>query len=198
MKRVENITNVEIMQLKAPLRRVRPPVWRRLHIRNDATLEALHECLQVSFGWANSHLHSFSTGTTVYGPEALADALNAADERGTCLRDVFRRPGDRLWYEYDPGDGWAHDLVFERTVPFDYARPYPWVVGGRRACPPDDVGGVSGYERFLEAVTDKRHPEHKDMRKWYGGTFDPAQFDLLAVNRELHGEKAPAPEESTP
>src|SRR5262245_19137801 len=149
MKRKKPIMIVSVLQLKATLRRVSPAVWRRLHIRSDATLEALHDCLQVAFGWAGSHLHSFSTDTTVYGPASLLDHLETRDEREAVLHDVFRRPGATLKYEYDFGDGWMHHVVFERVVAPEFDRPYPWVVGGRGACPPEDVGGQWGYVRFL-------------------------------------------------
>jgi hypothetical protein len=191
------LTIVSILQLKVTLRKLSPPVWRRLHIRSDATLEALHRSLQIAFGWGNSHVHSFSTDTATYGPVSLADHIELTDERKVVLRDLFRRPGATLYYEYDPGDGWVHHIVFERVVPLEFERPYPWVVGGRRACPPDDVGGVWGYEHFLDAISDKRHPEHREMHKWYGGAFDPSRFDLAAVNRALHSDDAPAPERLT-
>ena len=198
MKRTKPIRIVSVFQLKAKLGRVSPPVWRRVQIRSDATLEALHECLQVAFGWAGSHLHSFSTETTVYGPGTLLDQIGGArDERKVVLSDVFRRSCVTLHYEYDPGDGWVHRVVFERVVPPELIRPYPWVVGGRGACPPEDVGGPWGYVRFLEAILDAHHPKHREMRKWYGGSFDPGRFDVSAVNRVLHGGDMPAPERPT-
>jgi hypothetical protein len=57
---------------------------------------------------------------------------------------------------------------------------------GKRACPPEDVGGVWGYESFLEAIRDPKHPEHSVMRKWAGKKYDPQLFDLVAVNKALH------------
>jgi hypothetical protein len=199
MRRKQLIRIVSILQLKAKLRRVSPPVWRRLQIQSDATLEALHDCLQVAFGWAGSHLHSFSTETTVYGPDTLLDQIGSGrDERSVVLSDVFRRSSVPLYYEYDPGDGWVHHVVFERVVPPELNRPYPWVVDGRGACPPEDVGGPWGYGRFLEAILDTRHPQHREMRKWYGGSFDPGRFDVSVVNRMLHGGDMPAPERLTP
>jgi hypothetical protein len=60
-------------------------------------------------------------------------------------------------------------------------------LGGERACPPDDVGGIPGYEHFLNALADPDHPEHEDMVTWIGGRFDPDDFDVQRANREIHG-----------
>ncbi len=188
-KRVEDFSNVSVLQLKATLRKVAPPVWRRIQVRSDATLESLHRCLQVIFDWNGSHLHSFRSATTLYGPSILADDVDSVDERKARIGDVFHRTGEWILYEYDFGDGWAHRVLFERAVALAFDQPYPWVLAGRRACPPDDVGGVWGYERFLEVMSNPRHPEHKEMRDWYGGPFDPLAFDALALNRALHGAR---------
>jgi hypothetical protein len=56
---------------------------------------------------------------------------------------------------------------------------------GERAAPPDDVGSVPGYVNFLEAIGDPKHPEHRDILIWIGGTSDPNGFDLNAINRTL-------------
>ena len=54
---------------------------------------------------------------------------------------------------------------------------YPAFVGGARRAPPDDVGGISGFEAFLEAVTDPRHEDHDQMLEWSDGSFDPEDID---------------------
>ena len=50
-----------------------------------------------------------------------------------------------------------------------------------RRCPPEDCGGVHGYEEFLKAIANRRHPEHRSMLEWAGGTYDPDAFDPKAV-----------------
>ena len=62
---------------------------------------------------------------------------------------------------------------------------YPQVIAGKRACPPEDVGGIWGYEDFLKIIHDKKHPEHKEMLEWAGSSFDPKAFDLEEANQEL-------------
>lgn len=62
---------------------------------------------------------------------------------------------------------------------------YPICIKGKRACPPEDVGGVWGYGDFVIAISDPNHPEHEDMLEWVGGEFDPEAFDLDEVNEAL-------------
>ncbi|MBI2555343.1 MAG: plasmid pRiA4b ORF-3 family protein [Candidatus Rokubacteria bacterium] len=49
----------------------------------------------------------------------------------------------------------------------------PVCLGGARACPPEDCGGVRGYESVLEAIRDPDHEERDAMLEWVGGHFDP-------------------------
>ena len=58
-------------------------------------------------------------------------------------------------------------------------------VDGQNACPPEDVGGGSGYAAFLETVSDPEHEEHEGMLTWVGGSFDPTDFDLGLANARL-------------
>ena len=37
----------------------------------------------------------------------------------------------------------------------------------------------------MEAIADPAHEDHAEDLEWIGGSFDPARFDLDAVNAEL-------------
>ena len=65
------------------------------------------------------------------------------------------------------------------------ARFYPVCVGGECSAPPEDVGGVSGYEELLEALADPSHEEHEAMREWIGRPFDPTAFSVADANQRL-------------
>ena len=93
--------------------------------------------------------------------------------------------GDLLVYEYDFGDGWEHDILVEAVLAPRPRTLYQRVVDGARACPPEDVGGIPGYEEFVKALRDTRHKAHDSMLEWAGGSFDPEAFDVDAANREL-------------
>src|SRR3989338_6218982 len=83
------------------------------------------------------------------------------------------------------GDGWKHSVVLEAPLPAEAGKTYPLCLAGARACPPDDCGGPYGYEDFLKAIGDKKHPQHKEMLDWIGGDFDPELFDLEETNAVL-------------
>lgn len=172
-----------VYQLKVKLLGTRPPVWRRLLVAADIRLSELHTVVQVAMGWHDSHLHSFEVGDERYGPKGMD--LPMRDDHATRLGDIAGQ-GDRLRYEYDFGDSWEHDITVEKVLPRVSVPDCPTCVTGRRACPPEDVGGVSGYDNFVEAMSDPSHPDHDDMVEWYGEDFDPAAFDTEAVNRLLH------------
>jgi len=102
------------------------------------------------------------------------------------LSQVLPGEGRRCTYQYDFGDDWQHEVLVEKILPPDPAARYPLCLKGKRACPPEDVGGVWGYADF-KALADPNHPEHKTLMEWYGGPCDPEAFDLEMVNCRLGG-----------
>jgi hypothetical protein len=93
----------------------------------------------------------------------------------------FDRPGATARYEYDFGDGWQHEVTLEAIVPAQAGRRYPICLAGERACPPEDCGGVPGYENLLEVMRDPEHEEYESMLQWVGGRFTPERFDPRTV-----------------
>jgi len=174
-----------IYQLEVTLAGVRPPVWRRLRVPSSINLKELHQILQVAFGWTDSHLHEFEVAGQTYGTPHTEYANTTRNEARVRLNEVLLKEKDSIVYEYDFGDGWEHRVVLERIIPFAPDLSAPSCIAGARACPPDDCGGVGGYEEFLEAIGDSLHPEHEAMLEWIGGEFDPVYFDLEDVNRQL-------------
>jgi len=171
-----------IYQLKVSLKGFRPLVWRQFRIVSTDNLEDLHIALQIVMGWTNSHIHEFVMGWDRYGmpdEEFRSDVLDEADFR---LDQVLKQEKDKLLYIYDFGDSWEHDVVLEKIVPFEPGIALPVCLKGSRACPPEDVGGLPGYEMFLEAITDPSHPECEEMLEWIGDDFDPEHFDLAETN----------------
>ncbi len=178
-----------IYQLKVTLRGTRPPIWRRVRVASDVTLYRLNDILQTVMGWTNSHLHHFRAGGTFYGTPDPEFGFEIHNEKKFRLGEVLRRPKERMVYEYDFGDGWEHDVVLEAVTATVPGERYPVVVAGKRRCPPEDVGGVVGFYDFLETMADPKHPEHKNMREWWGGIFDAKAFDIQDVNAALWGRR---------
>jgi hypothetical protein len=196
----------EVFQLKIVLEESKPPIWRRVLVPADVKLPDLHGVIQLAMGWQDTHLYHFMVGTRqdelrFYGdPQTLDIDLWQLGE-GRFINDL-RVPLDHLlvnekdWirYEYDFGDGWIHRLTLEKILvqPLREAR-MPRCIAGRRACPPEDIGGVPGYEQALDVLADSSHPEHQELREWLGGSFESELFDREVVNAELLDSFAPKP-----
>lgn len=181
-----------LFQFKITLRSISPPVWRRIQMR-DGTLADLHLNIQAAFGWWNYHLHRFVIQGKTYGvpsPDDLDFGLEVIDESGVRLSELLPKSGRRTrWiYEYDFGDGWRHDVLFEGYPPLDEKQKYPLCLEGARACPPEDVGGPWGYADYLEAIANPRHEMHEELLKWQG-PFDPEAFDAHEATREMRSKR---------
>lgn len=176
----------DVLQLKVTLDNFEPPILRRFLIRANAKLSKLHQVLQEVMGWEDYHLHQFEIGRwKKYGPPEAESGENETDESTVALCDVVRE-GMRFRYRYDFGDSWSHTIEVERAVRPEKGRRYPVCVEGARACPPEDCGGVYGYEDFLAAVMDPNNERHEELLDWIGDEpWDPELFDLEHVNRRL-------------
>ena len=173
----------QIYQIKVTFRGVRPPIWRRIQVSDNFTLAKLHGIIQVVMGWDDDHLHVFTWEGLNYGdpdPE-----LGFRSEARVRLSQLHLEQKSRIRYEYDFGDSWEHDLLVEKILPPEPGVIYPRCLAGKRACPPEDVGGIWGYASFLEAIQDPAHPAHEEYLEWIGDEFDPETFDLEAVNLAL-------------
>lgn len=91
--------------------------------------------------------------------------------------DQIAEEGSTLRYTYDFGDDWRHDVLVEQVRSPQPGERLLLCLGGRRACPPEDVGGALGYAGFLAAYDDPDHEEHDEVRSWAGPYFRPAVFD---------------------
>jgi hypothetical protein len=170
------------LQMQVELRDVDPRVWRRLVVPDGITMADLAEILLVAMGWENIHLHLFEVGDVSYGPGDDDAEDDEIDEDTVVVSDALGSH-DQFDLEYDLGDGWIHDVVIEERSASAVA--FAHCLGGENACPPENVGGPGGYEDFLEAIADPAHEDHDEEVEWIGGSFDPAGFDLDAVNAAL-------------
>ena len=156
-------------------------------------LKILHQIIQIAFDWQDSHLHDF----------------NLFDEQGKCIltiisefeMDVEPRPdcpmaldkdvridatirdAKKIIYTYDYGDDWSHEITVQGIVS-DYDKNYPLCIMAEGNRPPEDVGGIPGYEDYLEIMNNPDHPEYEDMKSWTAiqGYKD---FDIDIANRRL-------------
>lgn len=182
-----------IHQYKITLRDIAPAIWRRIQVPKSYTFWDLHVAVQDSMGWLDCHLHAFRF-PGARGKRPIEIGIPEGDSDPSILpgwkvriADYFIRPGVVALYEYDFGDGWEHDVALEDTLPSEPRQKYPRCTAGERACPPEDCGGVPGYEHLVEVLRQPKHPEYAESVAWLRGharnyhPFDPAHFDGRAV-----------------
>ncbi|MGE0374573.1 MAG: plasmid pRiA4b ORF-3 family protein [Planctomycetaceae bacterium] len=189
-----------VYTLKITLQETKPPIWRRVQLR-DCTLEMLHHVIQCAMGWDNSHLYEFAIAGRRFGAASGGIGVDAmwntfeddiAPTEETLLSDVIPQPPTKPFqfsYTYDFGDSWEHAIVVERVEHQEEPPTVPVCVAGKRACPPEDCGGVWGYAQLLEALRDPHHPEHAEMKEWYAGPIDPEAFDPRDVDEVFRSWK---------
>ncbi len=124
-------TTATIYQFKITLKDIQPPIWRRIHVK-DCTLDKLHERIQTAMGWTNSHLHQFKIGGVIYGdPQLLLEGFEddpmIVNSLRTKLSKIIPESDKRFQfdYEYDFGDGWEHEILFEDCLKAEKGIRYP-------------------------------------------------------------------------
>lgn len=177
--------DTRIYQLKITLKDISPPIWRRLLVPENITLPELHTLIQNAFGWQDCHLHLFDVNDEQYGVPDSWGIDEIPDESGKKLNGLLAFEKCSMLYTYDFGDTWEHSILLEKILPADPAQKLPVCIKGKRACPPEDCGGPWSYENLLEILADPKHEEHKDVKEWTGGDFDPEEFNLDEINASL-------------
>jgi hypothetical protein len=178
-----------VLRFTITLEHTEPPVWRSIEVPATYDFWGLHVAIQDAMGWLDCHLHEFAVRDPSTGQMTRLGIPDEdfPDERPTKpswtvpVAPFFVEPGTTARYLYDFGDDWLHRLAFDGRAPRAPGATYPRCTGGARRCPPEDVGGVPGFEEFLATIADPRHPEHRTMLVWAGGSYDPADFDAGRV-----------------
>jgi hypothetical protein len=171
---------MSIIELKVTLEYIEPAVTRTLQVPTNIRLDRLHLTIQAAMGWQNAHLYQFCIGEPyqwgaerwvspdfVDGPEDLPADKTTLDQAATKAGEAG------LTYLYDFGDDWEHVLELGDVSEAEPGQLYPRLIDIAGTCPPEDIGGPPGYEMFVAAMADPKHPEHADLKDWYGGTFNP-------------------------
>jgi Plasmid pRiA4b ORF-3-like protein len=186
MAQRKQVIDNNVYQLKVTLRGSKPPIWRRLQVLSTTTLGQLHVYLQEVMGWYNCHLHSFSINGIEYGQTGPDYGLDLKSEKNVKLSQVVSGEKFKFSYTYDFGDDWEHQILVEKILPSQPETQYPVCLKGKRACPPEDCGGIWGYGELLEVLGNPDHPEYEERLEWVG-SIDPEEFDLDDVNDNLLG-----------
>ncbi|WP_227521950.1 plasmid pRiA4b ORF-3 family protein [Bacillus solitudinis] len=201
------IFSLKAMELHVTLKLEKYKVWRRIVVPVNMTFSNLHKILQIVFDWKDYHLHEFyiyadkptenvlSINHLAYHEEEYQpivnlvcseEAFNYADEIPMKLETHVKLSEylpAKVKYNYDFGDDWQHVIEVEEVVE-DYAVNYPICLDGEGNTPPEDVGGETGFEEFLEIIADKTHSEYEFMNTW-GRRQGYQDFDIKMINLRL-------------
>ncbi len=172
----------QVFQFKITLKNSKPPIWRRIQVLDSSTFWDLHVAIQDSMGWEDSHLHSFDILNPKWGETQTIESYPEG-EKGVLLswkaklKNYISLNNKKFSYTYDFGDNWEHIIVLEKILKPQPDMQYPVCIAGKRACPPEDIGGIWGYEEFLQAIGNPNHPQHQEMLEWVGEGFDSEYFE---------------------
>jgi len=177
----------EIATIRVELEDIEPPIWREMEAPTSMTLKALHETIQQLMGWCDYHLWEFSDENYRYIPPV--DDMDWGDKPcrkagSVRLRDICKDDKTVLTYVYDFGDDWRMNVSVTDIRQGDPDTSYPRYLGGERAAPPEDCGGVPGFYELLDAYGDPEHPDHEEVREWLDER-DPHFFDELPIKYAL-------------
>lgn len=183
-----------IFQFKVTLKDIHPSIWRRIQVPSKYSFWDLHVAIQNSMGWLDCHLHAFRLKKThgrniveIGIPTDDFDDIKILQGWNEYIADYFSEPGEIAEYEYDYGDCWCHEVLFEGILLKEKNIKYPLCMAGERACPPEDCGGIGGYENLLQILHDPEHEEYESMVGWLSGwygKYDPEKFDKENVKFE--------------
>ena len=171
-----------IYQFIITLKDIQPPVRRRIQVPETYTFWDLHVAIQDVMGWSDCHLHLFkitepatSAKVEIGIPDEEDDYYEILPGWKQKIANYFSPYNKAAVYTYDFGNNWHHSILFEKILPREDGLPYPVCIDGQRACPPEDCGGYSGYEEFLEIIMDPGHERYEEMLEW-AGDFEPEYF----------------------
>jgi hypothetical protein len=173
-----------IARLNISLDDIEPTIWRKVEVPLALSLKGLHDVIQAVMPFEDYHLFEFRADGKRYAiphPEWESWGDKTYSARTIKLGTLIERGVTELSYTYDFDDDWRHTITVEAVMDADPSLEYPRFIDGARRAPPEDVGGLPGFETFLKAMARPRHPEHRQLTKWYGGHFDPEDIgrDIL-------------------
>lgn len=184
-------TEPQEFHLRIKLNNAPVKIWREFEVPSNLSLEALGFLLECVMGWNGSHLHQFRRKDTFYKSPADLEYIEDLgfprrffeyDANDFHLGNVFQEKGDRILFEYDFGDSWQHDVWLKGIRDYEPEETPGFIlVKGEGECPPDDCGGVWGYEDMLAVIAKKRKTkDEKEMLEWYGidQYFDPHDYNF--------------------
>lgn len=178
------------LQLHIHLEGSNPVIWRRIVLPETYTFYQLHFAIQAAFGWENVHLFQFEKRRSgenrkVIGIPYIESDMVIEDARKLPISQYLQNKSDKCLYVYDFGDYWEHMIVVEKTLNKDIYEAH--CIDGENECPPEDVGGIHGYQQMIACFANGTRKAKKEYRDWLGisGDWDPGNFQLREVGKRM-------------
>jgi len=189
--------------LRVTIKGHKPAIYRKFSVPSNTSLRHLSELIIDLMGWSGGHLNQFRKGNDYYAPAYQCDnempvlygpARNYNQEEFS-ISDLLFEIGKTIEWEYDFGDSWCHEVRLSSIEEYAKGEQSISFIKGERACPPEDCGGVWGYEDLLDAysrfqkytIHAGKRPSSEDMDRlsWYGMDmgFDPDKYDTDAARK---------------
>ncbi len=165
-----------VYQFKIILKQLSIPVWRRVHIPENATFHDLHNTIQLIMGWCGKHSYQFFTKNPrtseefIIGHDRIPGMISEYKEH---INDYLSIRNQYLYYTYDHNSNWEHEIIFESMFPRDFNKQYPLCLKGENSTPPEICNGPKEYNDYLEIINNPQHPDFSRIKSLLGPDFDP-------------------------
>ena len=171
-----------------------PRVWREIAVPSTIKLTSLAHVIALAMGWEESHLSMFKKWRKEYhvymdGADMYDYPIEDASKYALC--DLLGA-GEEMTFIYDFGDNWRHTVkVLDCQEYGKEEKQQIRLLDGKNACPPNDVGGISGYKEMLNVIKeDPDSDEAWEYYMWLGCKWDekffPAIDTAIALNELNH------------
>jgi len=166
-----------------------PLIWRRIQVPGLFTLAQLHDTIQLSMGWSDSHVHQFLVGKISYEPTMRSNTPRESkrfDEHKYKLYTLEDGMRFMFSYIYDAGEGWEHHIHLEEVVPPERQLSHPILLSGEMACPPETVGDIHAYQQLISDLESPSKTNRNSLYELAGRPdFDPNYFDLETAKKRV-------------
>jgi hypothetical protein len=174
-----------VLAIKMSVAACRPLIWRRFLVRESMWLSRLHDTLQLAFDWFDYQTHSFNLDDRRFGNPLKRDELTIEDDRDITLADLGLEGGAQFTYGYHFGEGWQISLVVEGVGVVEKGATYPLCLGGERAGPPEDCGGIEAFHDMLACIKEPHTELGREWLEWLGPDYHPETCDVEKINKAL-------------
>ena len=189
-------------------------IWRELIVPADCRLDMFAQAVTMAFEWGGSHIWFFELpGKKVFydDPAASGEIAAASGEQRfpatvATVAQLLPDTDTVARFVYDMGDNWEMTISLSDMLPAS-SYPFPIVpvcTDGAMAAPFEDVGGVSGWNRFCEAMENPDDPDYDDLLEWAGlddgddffeEAFDPREVNELFAMDMVDGQQDTLPDD---